>query len=110
MILLIASLFIIDMLVLFMSGIYGFYCALANPDQYINPMLQGRRAKIAVVVPFVWLYHVSSNAQIVYYFMESVQWDASEWLLHDIAIRQGAGLLGTIISVLLIAGYKFGEK
>lgn len=110
MILIITILFLVDMLVLFISGVYGFYCALANPYQYINPMLQGRRAKVAVFVPFIWLYHVLSNAQIVYYYMESVQWDAPEWLLHDVAVRQGAGLTGTIISVLLIAGYKFGEK
>ena len=110
MILLIASLYILDMVALIVAGGYGFFCAITSPVQYINPMLSGRRAKVAVWVPFLWLYHVSANAQTVYVYFQAVKWDVPSWVLTDLAIRQGVGFAGTIITGLLMAGCKFGEK
>lgn len=110
MILLIASLYILDMVALIVAGGYGFFCAITSPVQYINPMLSGRRAKVAVWVPFLWLYHVSANAQTVCAYFQAVKLDVPSWVLTDLAIRQGLGFAGTIITGLLMAGCKFGEK
>ena len=49
----IATVFIVDMVLLLAAGGYGFFCAITNPNQYINSSLCGRRAKVAVFVPFL---------------------------------------------------------
>ena len=110
MIFLLATFYILDMLALVVAGGYGFFCAITSPVQYVNPLLSGRRAKIAVWVPFLWLYHVSANAQTVYAYLQAVRWEVPSWVLIDLTIRQGIGFIGTIITGLLMAGCKFGEK
>ena len=106
----IATVFIVDMVLLLAAGGYGFFCAITNPNQYINPSLCGRRAKVAVFVPFLWFYHVLANAKTVYGYCQAVEWNIPHDILVDIAVRQSVGMVGTMLNVLLIAGYNFDKQ
>jgi hypothetical protein len=100
----------LDIMILLIAGAYGIFCAITTPNQYINPMLQGRRAWVGVIVAFIWFYNVTSLAKTVYAYFEATQWDVPMWILVDIAFRQGLAVIGTILTGLLLGGYQFGDK
>lgn len=98
----------VDILVLLGAGMYGFYCILS--DTVINGHLAGRRAKVAVLLAFLWLCHVYASAYSVYDYGQSVGWDLTSEYTWSLVEYEAIGAIGTILTVGVVAGSKFGEK
>ena len=106
----IATVFIVDMVLLLAAGGYGFFCAITNPNQYINSSLCGRRLRLLCSCPFCGFTTSLPMQKTVYEYFQAVVWDVPHDILVDIAVRQSVGMVGTMLNVLLIAGYNFEKQ
>lgn len=100
------ALYALELLTLMGGMAYVMYLWLTR-RAYINPHLQGRRLKVAAMLPVLWFIYVYSDAYAVYTICEAQKWQVPDGALMNKAIRELVSLTGAGITTLFMIGYKF---
>lgn len=99
-----------DMLWLFLAFCYGWMVVVAEIAGLENNIyLSGRRAFVTLIVIAAWFYYVYSDFSAAFDWIntdDSITVDA----IQDKTVREFLSLVTSILTTLLIAGYKFGQK
>lgn len=106
---LLMSLYISEMLVLMIAIAYVFLLFIKK-SKVFNQYLQGRRLKVAALLPILWFVHVYTEAYTVYYAGESVGWALPNNAIQLKIIMQIISLIGGLILAFFVMGCKFGDK
>lgn len=102
--------YVIDLLWLFMCFVYGFAVIITNIEgKPINGYLTGVRAWLTIIVIAAWFYYVLSDATASWYWLQT---DPSITIeqIQDKSFREWLSVLTSVITTLLIAGCRFGQK
>lgn len=102
-------LYISEMLVLMVAMGYVFLLFFQK-SKVFNAHLQGRRLKVAGLLPILWFIHVYTEAYTVYYAGESVKWMLPSNAIQIKIIMQLISLIGGLILAFFVMGCKFGDK
>lgn len=102
-------LYICEMIVLVVAMGYVFLLFFKK-SKVFNAHLQGRRLKVAGLLPILWFIHVYTEAYTVYYAGESVGWVLPSNAIQIKVIMQLISLIGGLILAFFIMGCKFGDK
>jgi hypothetical protein len=106
---LLMALYISEMLVLMIAMGYVFLLFIKK-SQVFNSHLQGRRLKVAALLPILWFIHVYTEAYTVYYAGESVGWMLPKNAIQLKICMQIISLIGGLILAFFVMGCKFGDK
>lgn len=105
---LLIALYAINITLLFGALIYAFYWFLAEKYAYrktTNPYRKGRRVKLQLLLILIWILFVYAHAQmdifLVKYFGSFFLKVACYFEVLDVA--------STVIGIILISGYGFGD-
>lgn len=85
-------------------------CLFMNSKPVFNKYLQGRRLKVAALLPLIWFIYLYTDAYTVYHAGLGVNWripEGSVWLK---VLTQSMSLVGGLILAMFVMGCKFGEK
>lgn len=103
------ALYVCEMLVLMIAMGYVFLLFIKK-SQVFNQYLQGRRLKVAALLPILWFIHVYTEAYTVYYAGESVGWSLPSNAIQLKICMQLISLIGGLILAFFVMGCKFGDK
>lgn len=102
-------LYISEMLVLMVAMGYVFLLFFKK-SKVFNAHLQGRRLKVAGLLPMLWFVHVYTEAYTVYGAGESVDWALPSNAVQVKIYMQIISLIGGLILAFFVMGCKFGDK
>lgn len=102
-------LYVSEMLVLMVAMGYVFLLFFQK-SKVFNSHLQGRRLKVAGILPILWFIHVYTEAYTVYGAGESVDWALPNNAIQIKIVMQIISLIGGLILAFFVMGCKFGDK
>ena len=103
------GLYLSEMLVLMVAMGYVFLLFIKK-SKVFNKHLQGRRLKVAALLPILWFAHVYTEAYTVYYAGELMGWKIPNHAIIIKIIMQTLSLIGGLILALFVMGCKFGDE
>lgn len=79
---------------------------------YINPHLQGARLKWAAIIPFGWFIYIYTDAYAVWDICRAIDVNTPDMqdALFQKSLRELLSLFIGVITILVLIGYKFGDK
>ena len=99
----------VDLAWLFLAFVYAFVLCISNHFNIIhNQHLTGRRAWACLLLIAAWFYYVYADAYYCYYWVS--KFDITEADIYEKAGREWLSVITSIVTTLLIAGCKFGDK
>ena len=99
-------LYLLEMLTMLMAIGYV-TCLFLNKKVVFNKHLQGRRLKVAALLPLIWFIYLYTDVYTVYNAGRGVNWhlpESSVWLK---VITQSLSLVGGLILAMFVMGCKF---
>ena len=100
----------IDLIWLFLAFMYAFVLCIGNSINIIqNKHLQGRRAYACLFLIASWFYYVYADATHAYRWLET-DFTITNSEVIEKAAREWLSVITSIITTLLIAGCRFGDK
>jgi len=102
--------YVIDLCWLMMAFIYGFTVIISNIEgKPINTSLTGVRAWLTILVIGSWFYYVLSDAVASWSWLQ-IDHTITIEQIKDKSFREWLSVLTSILTTLLIAGCRFGQK
>ena len=105
------TLYAIELVTLFAGMVYVSELWLKRTT-HINPHLSGRRLKWAALIPFGWFVYMYTDAYAVWDLCRGVNTVLPnvQEALKQKAVREALSLVIGVITILVLSGYKFGDK
>jgi len=105
------TLYAIELVTLFAGMVYVSELWLKRTT-YINPHLSGSRLKWAALIPFGWFVYMYTDAYAVWDLCKEINTDLPDMqeALKQKAFREALSLFVGVITILVLSGYKFGDK
>lgn len=85
-------------------------CLFMQKKPVLNKYLQGRRLKVAALLPVIWFTYTFTDAYTVYQAGSGVHWVLPDQSLRIKIIMQAISLIGGLIVAMFVMGCKFGDK
>lgn len=105
------TLYAIELCTLFAGMVYVSMLWLKRTS-YVNMHLQGARLKWAALIPFGWFIYMYTDAYAVWSACKVLNTDLNvvQSALKQKAAREALSLFVGVLTILVLSGYKFGEK